>query len=600
MAKIYQISLHAGAYDGRDKTQEQIQTETGCKPLEGWRDPLLNRPMLSGEVGCAISHLRVWQKIADSGQNGIILEEDAVYENVDVARVDELLKTHDSAWLGYRENSMGYWYNAHAYAITPDTARYLLSQGFQDSLVPVDEFLPFALTGGEYGAYRGGSVEKKENYFFDPPIVRQIERKDRPSIIEGTSKMQNERIHLITVATEPEKAEALKATAAKFGWPLTMLGKDSDWRDDMDTAGGFPKIEFVREFVKDIEPDTIVMFMDAYDTFVNDTMETVLERYKGFNADIVIGAERFLWPDWDYGKEYPESETPYRYLNSGQYIGTAGAIKKFLEKGSIAEDLDDQAFFHEKFLKGDSNVALDYEAYIFQNSEATVQRVGGQIFNSLTGCYPCTYHGNGGQFDKDAFHRIYRMFNPLEVEQVGIPYIKTLDYEVVADEMIVTKLFEKNECDRLIDMSEALGSWEQMEGDKFPAQEIRIRDMGLWNEVEKIWLEKLGKISEGYWPPMLHIGLRDAFTMRYTLDTQTTLGLHTDASLVTGSVKLNDDYEGAELVFPRQGFSNKDVPVGHCILFPSAVTHGHRVDELKSGIKYSLTMWTARYGGDIN
>jgi GR25 family glycosyltransferase involved in LPS biosynthesis len=135
MTQIYQISLHAGAYDGRDKTREQIQAETGCKPLEGWRDPLLNRPMLSGEVGCAISHLRVWEKIADSGQNGIILEEDAVYENLDVAHVDELLKTHDSVWLGYRENSIGYWYNAHAYAITLETARYLLSQGFQDSLV---------------------------------------------------------------------------------------------------------------------------------------------------------------------------------------------------------------------------------------------------------------------------------------------------------------------------------------------------------------------------------------------------------------------------------------------------------------------------------
>ena len=599
MAKIYQISLHAGAYDGRDKTQEQIQTETGCKPLEGWRDPLLDRPMLSGEVGCAISHLRVWEKIAAADQNGIILEEDAVYENVDVAHVDELLKTHDSVWLGYRENSMGYWYNAHAYAITPDTARYLLSQGFEESLVPVDEFLPFALTGGEYGAYRGGSVEKKQNYFFDPPIVRQIERKHRPSIIEGTSKMQDEQIHLITVATEPEKAEALQLTAAKFGWPLTMLGKDSDWRDDMDTAGGFPKIEFVREFVKDIEPNTIVMFMDAYDTFINDTMETVLERYKGFNADIVIGAERFLWPDWDYGKEYPESHTPYRYLNSGQYIGTAGAIKEFLAKGNIAEDLDDQAFFHERFLNTDMNVVLDYEAYIFQNSEATVQKVGQQIFNSQTGCYPCTYHGNGGQYDKDTFHRIYRMFNP-QVQQASIPYIKTLDYEVVADEMLVTKLFEKSECDRLIEMSEALGSWEQMEGDKFPAQEIRIHAMGLWDDFQEIWKEKLGKIAEGYWPPMLHHGLRDAFTMRYTLDTQTTLGLHTDASLVTGSVKLNDDYEGAELVFPRQGFSNKDVPVGHCILFPSAVTHGHKVDELKSGVKYSLTMWTSRYNGDIN
>ena len=379
-----------------------------------------------------------------------------------------------------------------------------------------------------------------------------------------------------------------------------MLGKDSDWRDDMDTAGGFPKIEFVREFVKDIEPDTIIMFMDAYDTFINDTMDTVLERYKGFNADIVIGAERFLWPDWDYGKEYPESHTPYRYLNSGQYIGTAGAIKKFLEKGSIAEDLDDQAFFHEKFLQGDSNVALDYEAYIFQNSEPTVQKVGEQIFNSKTGCYPCTYHGNGGQYEKDEFERIYRMWNPIDEPALPLPYYNTLDYEVIGDEVLVTPLFSEAECNLLIEESEKAGDWQSMGGDKFPAQEIRIRKINMWKPVDAIWAEKLGKIAETHWTPMMHIGLRDAFTMRYTLDTQTSLGLHTDASLVTGSVKLNDEYDGAELVFPRQGFSNKDVPVGHCILFPSSVTHGHKVEELTAGVKYSLTMWTCRYGGDVN
>jgi hypothetical protein len=139
-----------------------------------------------------------------------------------------------------------------------------------------------------------------------------------------------------------------------------------------------------------------------------------------------------------------------------------------------------------------------------------------------------------------------------------------------------------------------------MEGDKFPAQEIRVRKLGLWDELEWVWKEQLGKVAEKKWTPMEHMGLRDAFTMRYSMDTQTSLGFHTDASLVTGSVKLNDDYEGAELIFPHQNFSNKDVPVGHCILFPSQVTHGHKVEPLKSGVKYSLTMWTSRYRGDVN
>ena len=119
-------------------------------------------------------------------------------------------------------------------------------------------------------------------------------------------------------------------------------------------------------------------------------------------------------------------------------------------------------------------------------------------------------------------------------------------------------------------------------------------------EYERLWAEKLGKIAELKWTPMQHMGLRDAFTMKYSMATQKELGFHTDASLVTGSVKLNDDFEGAELIFPHQDFSNINVPKGKCILFPSAVTHGHKVPELISGVKYSLTMWTSRYKGDVN
>jgi predicted 2-oxoglutarate/Fe(II)-dependent dioxygenase YbiX len=94
-------------------------------------------------------------------------------------------------------------------------------------------------------------------------------------------------------------------------------------------------------------------------------------------------------------------------------------------------------------------------------------------------------------------------------------------------------------------------------------------------------------------------GMRDAFVMKYSMDTQRKLNLHNDASLVTGSVKLNDNFEGGDLLFPRQGISNKDIPPGKMILFPGMVTHGHECTELTKGTKYSLTMWSSRYPGDI-
>jgi hypothetical protein len=109
---------------------------------------------------------------------------------------------------------------------------------------------------------------------------------------------------------------------------------------------------------------------------------------------------------------------------------------------------------------------------------------------------------------------------------------------------------------------------------------------------------RITEIAEEYWHPLMMYGVRDVFVMKYNLSGQTSLGLHHDASLVTGSVKLNSDYKGAELSFPRQGFTNEDVPVGDIILFPGQVTHGHRCEELEGGTKYSLTIWTRRWEGD--
>ena len=164
--------------------------------------------------------------------------------------------------------------------------------------------------------------------------------------------------------------------------------------------------------------------------------------------------------------------------------------------------------------------------------------------------------------------------------------------------MLVIDFMTQEQCERLIDIADKHGGWGSLSYDKFPAQEIRMKELGLWDELEKQWNEHVVPKVEQYWKPIQMYGLRDGFVMRYALDTQVSLNLHHDASLVTGSIKLNEDYVGAELIFPRQGITNTDIPVGKCILFPSQVTHGHECLPLLQGVKYSLTIWSCRYVND--
>ena len=75
------------------------------------------------------------------------------------------------------------------------------------------------------------------------------------------------------------------------------------------------------------------------------------------------------------------------------------------------------------------------------------------------------------------------------------------------------------------------------------------------------------------WPYVDYYGLRDAFVIRYAPGEQEALRIHHDVAQVSGSVKLNDGYSGADLVFPRQEFDNSDIPVGQMLVWPSLVTH---------------------------
>jgi hypothetical protein len=579
VAIVYQISLHGDAFDARGKDWAQIISESGCEPDIEWVDPLMGRGLLKTEFGCSVSHFRVWQKIAASGVAGIVLEEDAVFSSFDVAEIEGLLKSHDSVWLGHRENSLGYWYNAHAYAITAKTALELI-KGFSNAVIPADEWLPLKL-------------KNSFNYFYKPELVKQIPRSIRPSEIEGGSM----KTHIITVGTDENKMWGLEQSAKRYGITYLNLGQGVEWDGGtMEGQGGGHKINLVRSHIQSLPDEDLVLFVDGYDVLFTDNIHSIKERFDGFDCDILFAAEKSCWPEPTIAPQFPMTPTPYKYLNSGVYMGKVARLNHFFSE-VVANGQDDQLWMQKRFLGANGlNVKLDHEGYIFQCDDE-VSYDGKQISNGM--CCPCIYHGNGGDDAKARFNSLADKFGYIQ-NAIESPPVNSLGYDEVAKDILVVPFMSEAQCREIIAKSEAVGGWGQMAGDKFPAQEIRADKLGIWRELEAGWKDHLGKIAESKWTPMEHIGLRDAFAMRYAMDTQTSLGFHTDASLVTGSVKLNEDYEGAELVFPHQDFSNINVPLGHCILFPSSVTHGHKVNPLKSGVKYSLTMWTSRYQGDVN
>tara|TARA_R110000737_G_scaffold68488_1_gene96590 strand:+ start:67 stop:1941 length:1875 start_codon:yes stop_codon:yes gene_type:complete len=592
------------AVDGKELTIKVLNS-IGVDTNRLWRDPFHNRKMTGGEIACFLSHRKAWTECANLNEPVMIFEDDAVItSDFDEQYYNSLAKEYEFIYLSRSENEPesvksvddmlevpSYPYNLTAYIITPEAAKKILATNILNEIIPADEYIPLMLPQLK-------AVALKKN------VAYQAGRDVLPTDVEPVNDADyfvDFTVHPITIGTDRMKCVPLNDSAALHSVYPKNLGTNVDWKGtDMSGIGGGHKVNLLRNLLKTLPDHDVVLFTDAYDVLYNAGIEEITTRYLGFNTKILFSAEADIWPDPSLAasfENHPNNlKTKYQYLNSGTFIGQVGELKKMLDDSDVSDDGDDQLFYQKLFLSGKYDAKLDYEGYLFQCNEEEVSYDGFDLSNPITNCCPCIYHGNGGEQAKTKFDEIHTKIS-MNIPDLYLPTHNKID--IIEDNMIVVDFMTQSQCEDLIAIADKHGGWGSLSYDKFPAQEIRFKELGLWNELEEHWKKNIYPVVERYWKPMEMYGLRDAFVMRYALDTQVSLSHHTDASMVTGSVKLNDDYEGADLVFHRQKISNKDIAVGRCILFPGMVTHGHECLELIKGTKYSLTMWSSRYPGDI-
>jgi len=581
------------AVNGREVTMEKLRAK-GFDTDKDWRDPELDRVLTWGEIGCFLSHFSMWEMVA-AGEDPVLIMEDDVMLFKTVAEIAPYLGSHELLYLTHNEMKQNgvkqisddlvrpcYPYWLAAYILTPSGARKLIEGDIRQNIIPADEYVPRMLDRIDVAAFK-------------EPVASQISRDTLGTNIEPTSESDyvvDFTTHVLSCWSDGAKVSKLTESTQRLGIEPKNIIQGKWQGTTMEGPGGGQKIVDLLSYIKrhKLPDNDVILFTDAYDVFYGRDLDTIVGRYLGYKREIVFSAEKHLWPDKKL--RFPPTHTPYRYLNSGTFIGRVGEIKRMLEKPILRHE-DDQLYLQKEYLTGKFDIALDVESYIFCTHEEAAVIKNNMIFNPVTDCYSCVYHGNGGEEAKKTFDKLYDRLYP----EIKYAYVK--DYEVIAPEMLLVDCFSEEDCQKWIDASEKHGGWNPHPDDKFPSHDIHLKELGLWDEWEDHWRRVIAPITDKYWRPSMHYHLRKAFTMKYSMDTQKALGLHTDASLVTGSMKLNDDYEGATLIFPRQNITNKDIPVGKLIIFPGPLTHGHHVDALKSGTKYSFTTWTARNEGDL-
>jgi hypothetical protein len=143
-----------------------------------------------------------------------------------------------------------------------------------------------------------------------------------------------------------------------------------------------------------------ILFLDATDTNFIKSPEGIVDKFKSLNCNIVMGAEKGLWPPTNYTHLYENKRVinESKYLNSGTYFGYTDKIvyhlKDIIEK-EYQTGIDDQGRWTIQYLLND-DIIIDQERNFFFSTLDTKHSVkieGSEI--SLLNLDACIIHDNG-------------------------------------------------------------------------------------------------------------------------------------------------------------------------------------------------------------
>jgi hypothetical protein len=153
--------------------------------------------------------------------------------------------------------------------------------------------------------------------------------------------------------------------------------------------------------------DDLLIFPDSWDTFFLGTKKEILDL--GLEDAITLPVGKLCWPDPLRAKEYPETNSEWKYINSNPLIGVGLRLAKALEWGWSRFPLrEDQAYvFEERFLtdlyfsraRKRFNIKLDTECRVTQLYEQSKPNElllhDGRIINMYHRTRPIFLHANG-------------------------------------------------------------------------------------------------------------------------------------------------------------------------------------------------------------
>ncbi len=394
-----------------------------------WYDPYTHRSLTYGELGCAMSHYKVWRKIIDENYEKVIILEDDVEildDNLISKIADINANLFDIIYLGRKkitkqyENKVpiaddlvkaSYSYWTCGYLISLSGAHKLASLEFYNNVIPVDEYLPIMYQANtisyiSHNYTPGNNNNPVRCYAFQPPLLKPKENAFLTSSTFFSLPIVQERDDLLVITVATEHNDAVKrylSSCHLFGYHPVILGLGTDWKGGnmaLGPGGGY-KINLLKQYLDKLDSNRLILFTDCYDVIANDNINILIKKYtEKFSPNTVFATEVSCWPDINLADKYPapcQSGVRSKYLNSGLFIGHSDQIKLMINNDIKNRD-DDQLAYTKYFLEHVDKVSLDYQQDLFlclngvTSKVKTDNRKGCILLNKQR---PAFIHGNG-------------------------------------------------------------------------------------------------------------------------------------------------------------------------------------------------------------
>lgn len=179
-------------------------------------------------------------------------------------------------------------------------------------------------------------------------------------------------------------------SSEKFGWEIEVMF--GEWK-----GFGTKLIEVYNFFYRN--PDVKeVIFVDAYDVLALSTPQEAKEKIKD-RGKMLVSVEKSCWPQSNLASEYPDTESEWKYINSGTYYAPRDVFMELIEENALLYSDDDQLWMTNIFLSNKEKFVLDYNCEVFQChsfvSEDDYEYKNARVYNLKTKSKPVIIHFNG-------------------------------------------------------------------------------------------------------------------------------------------------------------------------------------------------------------